>query len=59
MNKIAIIQINEAGEPITTRLQKKYPEAEIISREEQLEEVRRLRFHRCPGHLRANHCPAY
>lgn len=33
MNKIAIIQINEAGEPITTRLQKKYPEAEIISRD--------------------------
>ncbi|SDN85537.1 precorrin-4 C11-methyltransferase [Prevotella communis] len=33
MNKIAIIQINEAGEPITTRLQKKYPKAEIISRD--------------------------
>lgn len=33
MNKIAIIQINEAGESITTRLQKKYPEAEIISRD--------------------------
>lgn len=33
MNKIAIIQINEAGEPITTRLQKKYPEAEIITRD--------------------------
>ena len=33
MNKIAIIQINEAGEPITTRLQKEYPEAEIISRD--------------------------
>ena len=33
MNKIAIIQINEAGEPITTHLQKKYPEAEIISRD--------------------------